>query len=65
MSVDDYVDFDPYWDSPSGEEEYFYEPMPFGWGAEEPEERAEEHAVETSESSEFGNSGWGLSGACE
>ena len=51
--MDYYVGFDPYWDSPYDEEGYFYEPMPFGWGAEEPAEEpaegTEEHAVETSE----------------
>ena len=63
--MDDYVDFDPYWDSPYDEEGYFYEPMPFGWGTEEPAEGTEEHAVETSEWSEFDNSGWRLGGASE
>lgn len=65
MSVDDYVDFDPYWDYPDQDEDFWYSPLTFGeeYGTIQEQERTED-AIETSHA-EFDNSGWGLSEASE
>lgn len=63
--MDDYVDFDPYWDYPDQDEDFWYSPLTFGeeYGTiREPERK--EHATETSDP-RFGNSGWGLGGTSE